>query len=884
MLALLKTFSWQEFRHHPWRSLAALLAVSSGVALAFAVHLINASAISEFSAASRELTGQPDLVVRSAAGSIDERVLAQLGRHPEVALVSPILELSSYVLNPQRTLRIAVQVIGVDALAAASMTPGLTARPFPGQSGLVLFAPDSAFLNPAAFQKLGLASGAAQAADGQRIDLQSVLELKPVIVRGSVGRVIDEGPSSAEGSSRTASGPGALIVMDIAAVQELFGKLGRLSRIDLRLRSGANPQQVAGELALPAGLSAVDPDLSGERVDRLSRAYRVNLTVLALVALFTGAFLVYSVLSLSVIQRAPHFALLAVLGLTGPQRMRLVLSEALAFGMLASAIGIALGSGLATLALNTMGADLGGGYFRDVAAPLRWEPGAALLYFFLGLLAATLGAWWPARLAQSLPVAMTLKGIGLSGRAAGGPGPGLLLMGCGALAAMLPPLFELPVGAYLGVGLILTGGVLALPYVVARIHGLLLPYVGARPLLLLAVERGRRLGDSAAMAVSAVVVSLSLAVALTVMVTSFRDSVAEWLERVLPADLYLRTAFSSAAAETAYLSPELVAAVAATPGIASVQATTVRPLQLRADRPAVVLLARPIGDAERELPLVGRSLKAPAGHVAVYVSEAMVDLYGMRPGSVPTLLEEALLAPSATTGKPTERLFVAGVWRDYVRQFGSIAIDRDAYQRLSGDRRSNDLALWLSPGASEEQVRQALRERLDGLPRIGPAGAQATAAALVDMASTTQLRAVSLRIFDRSFAVTYWLQAVAIGIGLFGVATSFSAQLLARRREFGLLTHVGLTRRQILALVAAEGCGWTLVGSSAGLLLGLVIGYILVEVVNPQSFHWSMDLSVPWLRLLLLGLAVVGAGTLTAWLAGRAAASADAVMAVKEDW
>jgi putative ABC transport system permease protein len=132
--------------------------------------------------------------------------------------------------------------------------------------------------------------------------------------------------------------------------------------------------------------------------------------------------------------------------------------------------------------------------------------------------------------------------------------------------------------------------------------------------------------------------------------------------------------------------------------------------------------------------------------------------------------------------------------------------------------------------------------------------------------------------------VTYWLQAVAIGIGLFGVAASFSAQVLARRREFGLLAHLGLTRQDILLVVAGEGLAWTTLGALAGLGLGLLVSVILVHVVNPQSFHWTMDLALPAGRLSALCLAVVVAGTVTAWLAGRAAASGDAVQAVKEDW
>jgi putative ABC transport system permease protein len=158
------------------------------------------------------------------------------------------------------------------------------------------------------------------------------------------------------------------------------------------------------------------------------------------------------------------------------------------------------------------------------------------------------------------------------------------------------------------------------------------------------------------------------------------------------------------------------------------------------------------------------------------------------------------------------------------------------------------------------------------------------AGGLLEFGSASEIRATSLKIFDRSFAVTYWLQAVAIGIGLFGVAASFSAQVLARRKEFGLLVHLGLTRRQVLQVVAAEGAAWTMLGAIAGVALGLAVAVVLVHVVNPQSFHWTMELALPWLRLLALGTAVVLAGTFTAWLSGRAAAGHDAVLAVKEDW
>jgi len=157
-------------------------------------------------------------------------------------------------------------------------------------------------------------------------------------------------------------------------------------------------------------------------------------------------------------------------------------------------------------------------------------------------------------------------------------------------------------------------------------------------------------------------------------------------------------------------------------------------------------------------------------------------------------------------------------------------------------------------------------------------------ASMLEFAASAELRVLSLRIFDRSFAVTYYLQAVAIAIGLVGVAASLSAQVLARRKEFGLLAHLGLTRRQVIAVVAGEAAAWVAAGVLVGLLLGLAVSMVLVFVVNPQSFHWTMPLVLPGWRLLALCMAVLLAGVGTAAFSARSAAGRPAVLSVKEDW
>ncbi|CAN5535781.1 FtsX-like permease family protein [soil metagenome] len=857
MRALLISFSWRELIHHPWRNAAAVVAVMLGVALAFSVHLINNSALSEFSQAVRAVNGQPDLELRAVQGSFDEALYGRVANRPEVAMASPVLEISTYALNENgdKAGRQLLRVIGVDALAVASVAPGLMPVPFKGADRMALFLPGTVFLNPAARQVF--ATG--------RLQLQDGLQLRRVTVAGSVN-----------------AGGGPLAVMDIGAAQGLFGRSGQLSRIDVRLKAGVDTRSFIDALQLPPGITATAPGDAAERVSDLSRAYRVNLTVLALVALFTGAFLVFSVLSRSVAKRAQQFALLGVLGLTGRERLQLVLVESLALGLVGSVTGIALGTALAALALRLLGGDLGGGYFEGVAPTLQWSGGAALTYGALGALAAGVGGWWPARAAQKLPPAQTLKGLGLAPAANAGRWLSLVLIAAGAALAMLPPVFGIPLAAYFSVALLLVGGITALPWLITLLYDRLSPWTRHRLLPMLAVERARRVRESAAVAVSGVVASLSLAVALTVMVASFRDSVTHWLDVVLPAELYVRSTLSSAASDTAYFSPEFVQALARLPGVARVGTLRSTPLLLDAGKPAVTLISRPLDDPARSLPLVGKALPVPTGQIGIYVSEAMVDLYGARPGTVFLPLSQAFSAfaqaehaPAAIDSIANQKFYVAGVWRDYARQFGAITLAQRDFERLSGDRRVNDLALWLDGAVPDAQVQQAVRNLAD---------AQSGGGALLEMASVSQIRAKSLQIFDRSFAVTYWLQGVAIAIGLFGVAASFSAQVLARRKEFGLLAHLGLTRRQILTVVAGEGAAWTVIGAFAGLALGLAVSMVLVFVVNPQSFHWTMDLRVPWARLLLLCAAVVAAGTLTAWLAGRAAAGRDAVLAVKEDW
>ena len=344
MGALLLHLSWPELRHHPWRNLAALLAVMLGVALAFAVQLINQSALSEFSSAVRAVNGEADFELRGQRAGFDEALYARVARHPQVAIASPIVEIDTYGFDAAGE-RVPLKLIGLDALVVAGIAPALLPRPDANADRMAMLDPGALFLNPAARQRL---------APGSILRVQTNSGITALAVAGSV----------------LASGP-PLAVIDIAGAQASFGWLGRLSRIDVRLAPGADKATVLRELALPDGVRAAAPDETTQRVSNVSRAYRVNLTVLALVALFTGAFLVFSILSLSVAKRQPQLALLGVLGLSARERLWLVLAESAILGALGSALGLLLGTALAALALRLLAGDLGGRSMPDGTSTQR---------------------------------------------------------------------------------------------------------------------------------------------------------------------------------------------------------------------------------------------------------------------------------------------------------------------------------------------------------------------------------------------------------------------------------------------------------------------------------------------------------------------------------
>jgi putative ABC transport system permease protein len=657
--------------------------------------------------------------------------------------------------------------------------------------------------------------------------------------------------------------PQRLGVMDVSSAQWLFGRVGVLSRVDLRLQPELDREAFRRALApsLPPGVEVVAPETERGRAETVTRSYRVNLNMLALVALLTGAFLVFSTQALSVLRRRTSLALLRALGLRRGELQGLLIGEGMLLGAAGAALGVAFGFGIASLVVNRFGGDLGGGYFESSALvlPFRWGP--ALAFFALGTAFALAGAWAPAREAAVRSPARALKAGDVEPvlDRLRSPWPALLLLAAGAGVAFLPPIGGVPVFGYVAITLLLFGGVLFVPrfngWVTSRI-----PRTG-RVEVDVGIAQLRGSAGQSAVSLATVIVSFSLMVAMAIMVYSFRDSFVRWLDEVVPADVILR---ASAGSDTAFWTPNVQALLVATPGVARIEFHRLQQILLAADKPPVTVIARRLDPTaiERTIPVLEsdpRVVRADGANA--WISEAVADLYRLKIG-------DRLALPLGGREVP---VVVAGVWRDYARSFGSVVVDLDWYVAMTGDRVVTEGDVWLARGARADGVIAALRARLpDGRDE--------------EILTSGGLRELSLRIFDRAFAITYALEAIAVVIGLVGIGFAASSSALARRGEFAMLRHVGLRRSDVVRMLAAEGTLTGAIGVVYGLALGLVLSLVLVYVVNRQSFNWSLDLAIPWVQLGALCAVLIAAAAITATISGRAAVRGEVVRAVREDW
>ena len=386
-LALLEAAAIGPLRQALGRTLLAVVAIALGVALGFSVYLINRVAADEVQLASRSLFGMADLSVQAPGLGFDENLFPQLAAIPGIAVASPVIEAQARLPGRDRSLKL----VGIDPFRAAKLQPALAdGRSRPLRSATDCWPRTRSGSVPAAAQAFGLEVG-------DTFDVQVALDVVQLRVAGLL-------PA---GEYRQPLG-----MLDIGTAQWRLDRLGRLDRVDLRLGAGRRSDRGASHpyaSCCRPGVRLTTPGEASDDAVRLSRAYRSNLTALALVALFTGAFLVYATQSLAVARRRREIALLHAMGMTVREQLGASLLSGALVGTLGAALGIVLGIVVARAGLAAFGADLGAGYFRGVAPQLAVHPVETIVFFLLGVAAAVVATLGPAREAASVPAAAALK-------------------------------------------------------------------------------------------------------------------------------------------------------------------------------------------------------------------------------------------------------------------------------------------------------------------------------------------------------------------------------------------------------------------------------------------------------------------------------------------
>ena len=843
-------FYWllsSAFKAQPGRWFIAGLAVALGIALAVAIHTVNRSALSEFSRALDLVNGQASAQIVMPSGEFSDQLYDQivtLQTELGIRAVSPVLERNTAQ----------IRILGIDIFQAGRVSPSL--MPFVSEDQRQeLFSDDAIFLSAAALQKLQLSVGDYFALDYEG---KSVRFKIAGTVPGAVGQ--------------------AIAVMDLGTLQWRLGGLGRISRMDVLLLDGKGIEQVANAVQnLNLGVRLISSQERDRRISNLSRAYRVNLNVLALVALFTGAFLVFTTISFSVLRQQSQLALLSILGASSHWIFTLVLAQAGGIAALGGLFGIGLGLTLAFVLLNILGGDLGGGYFSIAAPPLEIDPIALFGFWILAITVGLLAAYFPAKAASAGRPTDQLRANSTERvlRPVMNHRIALIFSLASLVLAFMPAMNDLPLAAYASIACLLFAGLALIPWIVqycfSRLANGLSRWQNQPSSLTFAVWRLAQAPASAAGLIAGVVAAMALTVAMVIMVASFRDSMIQWLDQVLPADLYANFKQLNLGDEF-QKNPNLLASLERVPGIERYELSVQRKIIFQSDRPEVTLIARPIQQsrAAQTLPLIGSvypesSLPSQSSLPVVYVSEAMVDLYDWRPGRIQTL-------PALNEQQGSQKVWVAGIFRDYGRQHGALVIDLASYQKMSGNQQYSGIALWLVNQANPATVLNAVRA---AIPQFRDQ----------EFINRSDLRALSIKIFDRSFALTYALEIAALLVAIFATATGFAGQALLRQKEYALVYYLGQSTAQRTAWITTES--GLLLGLAViwGTLLGLLISQILIHRVNPQSFHWTMDTSVPYLALITLMLALVGCGIAAAlWASKRNLNSTNLRTALREDW
>jgi putative ABC transport system permease protein len=834
----------RHWRRHPWQLALAVVGVALGVAVALGIDLASGSALRALESSNETLAGRATHRVVAGPEGVPQELWGELRVELRLDPVAPLI-LRDVALADAGG---ALQLLGVDPFAEGRLRPVLDIAA--GNSGIDLAAfltePGACLLPRARAESLGLGIG-----DRLALRIGTRVAELPVVGLFEPRRELDR--------ERTRH----LVLVDIASAQELFDCAGRVDELGLRLDENEVERVRA---ALPAGVRLEPVGARAGRMQALTRGFRLNLQALSLLALFVGLFLVFNALSFAVVQRRDLVGELRLVGATRAQVFAGVAGEALLLGALGSLLGLLLGCLLAGALVEQVVRTINDLYFRLEVAGIALQPAALLRALGLGAVGTCVAALGPAREAANgsmLGVLRRSQSEDEHGRAT--PRKALLGVALILVAALVLTAVERSLAlSYGGLLLLLLGSALTVPWIIIRASAAAERRFAPSVIGRLALSSARRSATRTAPAVAALAVALASALGVGAMIASFRASVVDWLDTTLSADVFASPPALVSARASGDLEPDVVELLARAPGVA--HSNLYRGAELDSSAGRLNLVATRLSEAAY---LAHRFLEGTgpgswndfqAGRCIV-VSEPFAFRRDLGVGD----------RVRFDTSSGALELPIAGVFTDYGNDDGVVLMDLDTYRAAFDDAGVTSVGLELEDGRDPDSAIAWIEARLE------PGQA-------LFLASQRNLAAQSLEVFDRTFAVTAVLRHLTLGVALVALFSALMALGLERARERAVLRALGLERARLSRQVVLEALWLSLLAAAVALPLGAALAWIMAEVVNRQSFGWTLlEFRVPLGEVVLIFALALVTGALAALWPARLQARALPARALREE-
>ncbi len=787
----------------PVRMALTVLAIALGVAVVLAIDLAGTAATGSFHSSMEALSGDYNLEV-TATGGVPDAIVGQLATSDFNFSISPRIEDFAVIAETKK----AVVLLGLDLIGETnklqSKSAGFSPADFGSEETNFPFE-ESIWVGKSFNWKIG-----------DKVALIIGDRERTYVVRG----VYDDKNQPA-------------IVMDIAAAQRAVNRAGIVDRILVHAPESESVSSWVARLSaiFPAGIQVRAEGTATDENRKMLAAFRWNLKLLSYIALIVGAFLIYNTISVSVVRRRSEIGIARAVGASRAEILLAFICEAAMLGSAGAAIGIPLGRIMASGAINLMGATVNALYVSSRPGEIALNVSSILTALTVGIGVAVIAAYAPAKeAAQVTPVEAIARGrreFQVRVHTSRDFFVAMLFAIAAAILAKLPAIGGKPLFGYLATLMVIAAGTLAIPAAVKlamQCANTILKWSGVTVLLASRSLLGSLRRTS--VLVGALATAIAMMTAVGIMVGSFRTTVIQWMEGEVPADFYLRPAGSHSVDRHPTISPLLAEKLAELPGVEAVD--QLRAYEVSYEGIPTTVAAATLGNSRKQSRsdfISGRPSEEVLGELrnenAVVVSEPFTYKHKVKRGDTISL----------NLGTSRAAFRIADVYYDYGSERGFILMDREIMKKFLPDEAPSNLAVYIANGADPAEVRAEIEKT--------------TSDFRVLIFSNADLRREAVKIFDRTFAITYALEAIAVLVAVMGVAGALLALVIDRKRELGLLRFLGASGAQIRRMILSEAAMLGLLANAAGLLIGFALSLILIFVINKQSFGWTIRFHWP---------------------------------------